>query len=324
MTWKISATLIIAALMTGCFSTYYDTDEQYFLTESEQKDFLSYAKQPQRYGFTVYEQQGGGIALRGAARLHPIHVAAADFVGGEAPVISVGGKARRMKMNVLLDTSSPTSWMEYYTAEKFGAIPLGIDEQVFPYQGGYDTGAVNAFAAVVTRMSIDQLYIEDIPLFVRMAENSLGPLNRGIDSPKFDGVFGYDVLGLFEYIHLDLEAGTVDFSSTDPYTPNENLLMTSARIVSASNYGLAVEGAIFGEPTPIIIDIAGNYHFENGQAEASETDQVSLGDVVYVNIPTRLPIQRNLPPRAGRLMLQKYIITICPKQGVVHFERPLP
>jgi hypothetical protein len=255
--------------------------------------------------------------------VHPLHAASANFIGGNAPVIKVQGKARRMKMNALLDTSSPNSWMEFDRAEEFGAIPLGMNGQVFPYQGGYDTGAVNAFAAVVSQMRIDQLFIEDIPLYVRMAAYSLGPQNRGIFSPGIDGVLGYDVLGVFEYIQLDLKAGTVGFSATSPYTPNENLLMTAARIVSAVNYGLAVEGAIFDEPTPIIIDIAGNYHFESSTAESAVTEQVSLGEVVYLNVPTRLPTQRNLPPRAGRLMLEKYIITICPKKGVVYFERPL-
>ena len=208
-------------------------------------------------------------------------------------------------------------------AEEFGAIPLGMNGQVFPYQGGYDTGAVNAFAAVVSQMKIDQLFIEDIPLYVRMAAYSIGPQNRGIYSPGIEGVLGYDVLGTFEYIQIDLGAGRISFSSSSPYTPNENMLMTTARIVSAPNYGLAVEGAIFDEPTPIILDIAGNYYFENSTAESSVTEQVSLGEVVYLKVPTRLPTQRNLPPRAGRLMLEKYVITICPKKGVVYFERPL-
>ncbi len=322
MNWNIPTALLMATFMAGCNSAEFDT-EQYVLSEEEQKDYLSYAKQPQQFGFTAYEQQGGSIALKGVARLHPLHAASANFIGGDAPVIKVGGKASRMKMNALLDTSSPTSWMEYDTAEEFEAVPLGVDGQVFPYRGGYDTGSVHAFAAVVYQMRIDQLLIEDIPLFVRMAANSLGPLNRRNYTPRIDGVLGYDVLGAFEYIQIDLEAGTAGFSSTTPYTPNENLLMTTAKIVSAISYGLAVEGAIFGEPTPIILDIAGNYHFESGTAASTVTEQVSLGDVVYVNIPTRLPLRNNLPPRAGRLMLQKYILTICPNKGVVYFERPL-
>jgi hypothetical protein len=323
MNWNIPTTLMIAALMAGCSTVDYDSEEQYLLTENEQKGFLSYAKQPQQFGFTVYQTQDGNIALRGVARQHPLHTASARFIGGDAPVIKLGGKARRMKMNALLDTSSPNSWMEFDTAEEFDVFPLGVDGQVFPYQGGYDTGAVNAFAAVVTQLRIDQLCIEDIPLYVRMAAYTLGPINRGIYSPVIDGVLGYDVLGTFEYIRLDLMEGTVDFSATSPYSPNENLLMTTAKIISASSYGLAVEGAIFGEPTPIILDIAGNYHFENSKAEAAVTELVSLGDVVYVTVPTRLPIRGSLPPRAGRLMLQKYIITICPNKGVVYFERPL-
>jgi hypothetical protein len=323
MNWKIPTVLLIAILMAGCNSAENDGAQQYVLSENQQKAYLEKTKEPQQFGLKVYERKGGSIGLQGVAHLHPLHAASASFIWGDAPVIKISGKARRMKMNALLDTSSPTSWMEYTTAAEFEAILLGLDGQVFPYQGGYDTGAVNAFAAVVNQMRINQLCIEDIPVYVRMASNSLGPLNRGIYSPTIDGVIGYDVLSTFEFIQIDLEAGTIDFSSTTEYTPNENLLMTTAKIISSSNYGLAVEGAIFGESTPIILDIAGKYHFESSTAEAAITKQVSLGDVVYVNVPTRLPLRRNLPPRAGRLMLQKYIITICPKKGVVYFERPL-
>ncbi|HSR87519.1 MAG TPA: hypothetical protein VLL07_01085 [Pontiella sp.] len=323
MNWNIRTALLMAVLLAGCNSAVDDDYQQYILSEDEQKDYLDYARPPQQFGFKVSSNQGGNIALQGVARLHPLHAASVNFIGGDAPVIRLGGKARRMKMHALLDTSSPTSWMEFDKAEEFDAIPLGIDGQVFPYQGDYDTGAVNAFAAVVTQMRIDQLFIENVPLYVRMAAYTLGPLNRGIYNPVIDGVLGYDVLGTFEYIQIDLERGMISFSATSPYTPNENLLMTAARILSAPNYGLAVEGAIFDEPSPIILDIAGNYYFENSNAESSVTEQVSLGEVVYLKVPTRLPTQRNLPPRAGRLMLRKYIITICPKKGVVYFERPL-
>jgi len=322
MNRNIVPVLLIAALMTGCNSAEHEDGKQYVLSEKQQKAYMAKTKQPQQFGFMVYERNDGGIALQGEAHQHPLHTASASFSGGNAPVIKMAGKARRMKMNVLLDTSSPTSWMEYKSAREFEAVPLGVDGQIFPYQGGYDTGGVNAFAAVVSQMRVDQLCIENIPLFVRMAVNSLGPLNRGVYNPKIGCVLGYDVLSTFAFIQIDLEAGKVDFSATTPYSPDENLLMTAAKIVPSSTYGLAVEGAIFDEPTPIILDIAGNYSFENSAAEATVTEQVSLGDVVYINVPTRRPTRSNLPPRAGRLMLQKYIITICPQKGVVYFERP--
>ncbi len=323
MNRNIPTVLLITALMAGCNSAKHKGGKEYVLGEKQQRAFIAKTKEPQQFGFMVYERQNGSIALQGVAHQHPLHAASAGFSRGNAPVIKIAGKARRMQMNVLLDTGSSTSWMEYNSAREFGAIPLGLDGQIFPYQGNADTGAVNAFAAVVTQMRIDQLCIENIPLFVRMAANSLGPLNRGVYSPKVGGVLGYDVLGTFEYVQIDLAAGKVDFSATTPYTPNESLLMTAAKIVPSSKYGLAVEGAIFDDPTPIILDIAGNYHFESGTADAVLTEQVSLGEVVYLNVPTRSPARSDLPPRAGRLMLQKYIITICPTKGVVYFERPL-
>ena len=51
------------------------------------------------------------------------------------------------------------------------------------------------------------------------------------------------------------------------------------------------------------------------------TKQVSLGDVVFRKVPTLLLPTYNAPARAGRRMLENYLITICPKKGVVYFER---
>ena len=73
--------------------------------------------------------------------------------------------------------------------------------------------------------------------------------------------------------------------------------------------------------TPIILDVAGDYHFARGDVKVSSTKQVSMGDVVYRKVPTLLLPINHSPPRAGRKMLEKYIVTICPKAGVVYFER---
>ncbi len=92
MNWNIPTALLMAAFLAGCNSAEYDTDQQYVLSEDEQKDYLSYVKQPQQFGFTVYEKQGGGIALKGVAHLHPLHAASANFIGGGGPRSVAGGE----------------------------------------------------------------------------------------------------------------------------------------------------------------------------------------------------------------------------------------
>jgi hypothetical protein len=318
-----TASLLLLAALAGCKTTegpQPGPDGEIAMPTMQQNTYLSHSKQPQFFGFEAYRTEDG-IGCRGAARLHANHLAVVDFVKGNVPVISVQGKAARTKAKILVDTSSPTSWLEFKTSQEFDATFLGIGEKNIPYRGGYNTGGVPGYAAVVRQMRIKQLFIEDIPLYVRMAINSLGPLARGIEKPKVEGVFGYDILSNFEYVQFDFKSEAMALSSSIPFVPRESLLMTEARIVNVPNAGLAVEGAIFGENTPIVLDTAGDYHFARGDAKVNVTKQVSIGEVVYRKVPTLLLPPSGLPPRAGRKMLEPYIVTVCPKLGVVYFER---
>ena len=312
--------LILSAALLGCQTTDYNSGEEYVLPETQQNTYLSHAKMPQNYGFTAFPVKGG-IGITGKARLHARHVASAKFLKGKVPVIQMRGRAKRMKMNALLDTSSPATWMEFNAAQSFESTFLAMDEDYVIYQGGYNTGEAPAYGAVVNQMRLDQLFIENIPLYVRMAMNSLGPLARGIKVPNIEAIIGYDVLKQFEYVQFDFDAETVIFSSSTPYTPHQDLLMTTAKIKPQRNFGLAVEGAIFGKPTPIILDIAGDYHFARGDVKVSVTKQVSIGDIVYRRVPTLLLPANSSPPRAGRRLLENYIVTVCGKQGIVYFEQ---
>ncbi len=317
------ASLLLLAALAGCKTTdepQAGPDGEIAMPKMQQNTYLSHAKQPQYFGFEAYRTDDG-IGCRGTARLHANHLATVDFVKGDIPVISIQGRAARIKARMLMDTSSPTSWLEFKTSQEFDATFLGIEEKNIPYRGGYNTGGVPGYAAVVRQMRMKQLFMENVPVYVRMAMNSLGPLARGIEKPKVEGVFGYDTLSNFEYIQFDFKAEAMSFSSSIPYVPHEALLMTEARIVSVPNAGLAVQGAIFGEASPIVLDTAGDYHFARGDVKVSVTKQVSIGDVVYRKVPTLLLPPNGSPPRAGRKMLEPYIVTVCPKLGVVYFER---
>jgi hypothetical protein len=312
------ALLISTVLLSGCASNSNQGEEK-FMSDREQKAALAKTKSPAYFGFNAYPAEGG-IGFRGTARLHPNHQAKVDFIEDDIPVIKIQGKAHRLQANALLDFSSSTTFMEYSEAEKFDATFMGMKEDVVPYRGAY-AGDVKAYAAVVSQFRIDQLFIENIPVYVRMSRGALGPFSRNIFDPHVDISFGYDVLGLFETIQLNFRTGEAIFSTINPYSPHEDLLMSKTRILNAPGYGLVVEGAISGTPTPIVLDIAGNYQFMRADVNVAQTKQVSIGDVVYRKVPTiQLPVKTALP-RAGRQMLENYIITICPKQGVVYFER---
>lgn len=300
--------LLFLAALTGCTTSDTDLLPEYVLKEVQQNTYLSHAKPAEGFG-------------QGRAEPGPNQNTMVVLFKGGIPVIEMQGRTSRMKMNTLLDTSSPSSWIEFGASRDMKTTFLETGGHPIAYQGKYNTGNVPSYLAILTPLHINQLSIENCPLFVRMAINTLGPMARGIKIPKVDAALGYDFLETFEYVQFDFDLDVVEFSSTAPYTPRQDLLMTTAKIIPQPGYGLAIEGAIFGEPTPILLDIAGDYHFSRGDVKVSTTKQVSLGNVVYRKVPTLLLPFNSSPPRAGRGMLQKYIITICPRKGVVYFER---
>ncbi len=302
-------------------STKNKNDQEEVLSDAEIHNALSDAKPPQQFGFSVYPT-GTGIAMRGNARLHPQHMATVDLKSKSLPVIEVTGTAFRINMNALLDTASADSWMEYDTAQKFKAAFLGLDGRNIPYRGLSYIGQASGYAAAVPQMRIDQLFIESVPLFVRMAKGSLGPLARGIQDTKIEGTLGYDILQNFEYVHFDFRRGKVSFSATTPYTPSETQLVGTAKIVNMPGVGLVVAGSIDGAESPILLDFAGDYNFARSDKNTQSTRQIGLGEVVYINQPTIIDSSMDNLPRAGLVMLKKYVVTICPRSGIVYFERP--
>ncbi|MDZ8119398.1 hypothetical protein [Pontiella agarivorans] len=312
----ITLSVLSALLLAGCATKKYGEEE--FLTEREQKQALARTKSPQYFGFQAFPA-AGGIGFRGSVRLHPNHRAEMDFID-HVPVIKFRGKMARDNGNALLDFSSPLTRMEYSTAEKFGATFMSMNEDYIPYRGEFD-GDVNAYAAVIGQLRFDQLFMESVPLYVRMSRGALGPFARNIFKPDVHMAVGWDILSQFETIQISLRKEVVIFSSSHPYTPHEDLLLSKARIKYVSGYGLCVDGAIYGKKTPIVIDIAGDFYLTRSDKKVAQTKQVSIGDLVVRKVNTQhFPFQGALP-RAGRRLLENYLITICPQQGVVYIER---
>ncbi len=319
MIFKYALPVIGAAFLAGCTSSK-NLPKESFLSERQQSAALAKARPPQQYGFSVYPIKGG-IAYSGHCRLHPNHLTTAKLEQDNIPVIKIRGLAKRSKMSALLDFTSPTSWLEFSTSEEFNALFFGLDDKMFPYRGGYNTGNVNAYAGVVTQLRIDNLFMENVPFYIRMAQGSLGPLARGIHDPHIDAVLGYDNLRNFEYVQIDLRNNVVKFSSTIPYVPHEDLLADVAQIIPIRNYGLAIEGEVDSHSEPIMLDFAGDYSFARGDVKVRSTYQVKAGHLSFRSVPTLVLPIHNAPARIGRKLMEPYIVTICNTEGLVYFER---
>ncbi len=320
MTIRYLIPLCALSLLAGCSSITGKNKPEKILSDNQIEKALASAKPPQQFGFAVYST-GSGIAMRGSARLHPMQVASVDFLSGPSPVIRMEGSASRMTINALVDPASADTWFEYSTAMDCRATFLGLDGRTIGYSGNTYIGA-KAYAAVIPQLRIKQLMIENAPVYVRMAVNSLGPLGRGIQNHKVEAVIGYDTLQNFEFIRIDLARETIVLSASQSFSPNEEKLVGTASIVQERGAGLVVQGGVNGNETPIILDFAGQFGFALNQATMNTTSMVEVGEVVYVNAPT---IQVNTGdglPRVGAGLLRNYIVTICPRAGVVYFEQP--
>ncbi|MEI6891712.1 MAG: hypothetical protein V5783_06020 [Pontiella sp.] len=286
----------------------------------QQNTYLSHAQDPATFGFKTEKRTRGRDLTKAYVQLRPEQSAQLKLSEMQIPLFTLRSRSQRMKTNALLDPSSPDSWMEFTTSQRFSAIFLGTDHYKLPYRGIYNIGRASAYAAVIPTLRIESIRLDHCPIYVRMATHSLGPLSRGITSPNIGAVLGYDVLKMFEFIQFNPYTRRVKLSTTEPYEPNPELLMTIAKIVDVPLQGLVVEGAVLGTPTPVVLDFAGDYHFSRGDVKVNITKQVSLGDVVFRQVPTLLLPTHHAPARAGRRMLENYIITVCPQKGVVYFE----
>jgi len=244
------------------------------------------------------------------------------FLTANMPVIELQGKSSGTKLKVLLDTSSNASWMQYSCAKENDLTFLEYNGDPIPYLGQASSAGADTFAGVIPLLHMNRLSLTNTFFYIRMARGTMMPAVYSRSAPRVDAVLGYDNLRQFQSIQFNLRAGTVSFASSTPYTPDEDRLIGSADISTVCGDALAVDGAFYDEPAPIILDFAGDYSFACANVQEAVAKQVQLGEIFFVNVPAQGLVSREKFARAGRMMLEKYIVTVCPRKGVVYFERP--
>jgi len=316
------STFLLVALLAGCASTGNRSDDERFLGKREQFTLLAKARPLSEFGFSPSYRYGKDLPFFGAAVLEPNQTASMPFLSANMPVVELQGKSAGTKLTVLLDTSSNASWMQYSCAKENDLAFLEYTDQPIPYLGRSGTAGADAYAGVVPLLHMDQLTLSNAFFYIRMARGTMMPEVYSRSAPRVDAVLGYDNLRQFQNIQFNLREGTVSFSSSTPYTPDENRLIGSADISTVCSDALAVDGVFYDESAPVILDFAGDYSFACANAREAVTKQVELGEIFFVNVPTQGLVAREKYARAGRGMLEKYIVTVCPRKGVVYFERP--
>lgn len=319
---RYTACLLLLVIAAGCRSADEPAGTEDLLGYREQQLLLAKARPLQEFSLTPSFPFGNGVLYLGATLLEPNQTAVMQFDPGGMPIIEVRNASRRKPFTVLLDTASNASWMHFSCAQQNNYKFLSNNGEVIPYFGSRSKAGTDAYAGIIPLMHIDRLSLNNTPLYIRMAKGAMEPAVYSSDKRRVDAVLGYDNMRQFAYIQFDLSKGMVRLSTSTPYEADEERLMDKVPISSVCRDCLAVEGSIFGEPVPIVLDFAGDFAFARGDTREPTTKQVELGNVVYLDVTNIVLASQDTYPRAGRRMLDKYIVTVCPREGMVYFERP--
>lgn len=297
-------------LTAGCKTT-----ETRPVTWKDQQAYMARVKDPRRFGYSIY-QTPAGVDYRGGCRLHPNQAAELAMKAEEPlrPVVMLRGKFG-LESPLLFDFTALSSWMEFDLAQTFGAQPMGEDSaQLVKTPGEEIAGCLS----VVPTLRLDQLYIENPLVYVRMANGPLGAVARGIEKPELKSVMGWDLLKKFGQIQLDYGRKRMVISTAEAaYVPNPAFLVARIPLMKYAG-ACAVRGAVDGKAGLILIDPAGDFEVATDGATAVSSVQLDAGLIFSAPAVSSSPGGT----RIGARLLQNYIVTVCPQAGVIYFEKP--
>jgi len=295
--------------LAGCKTT--EPEETTPVSWNEQQRYLQRISDPRIFGLHIYETPGGP-QIRGGGRLHPGKAEALPMKV-EAPLRPVVGMKGSFGIQwpVLLDCTASMSTMEFDTALKAGARPIG--EQETPQMIRRPGEEVTSCASIMPSLKLGQLSVENALISVRFANGPIGKMARGMDDPVIKGVVGWNVLEKLAQIQFLYSAERVILKTTDSYTPNPSRLVAQLPLVQHVG-ACAVRAAVNGKRTLVLIDPAGDFEVAADNAVSS----LVLGNNLRFLNPPVSPSPGGV--RIGARLLENYRLTICPKAGVVYFE----
>lgn len=280
-------------------------------------------RRPQVFGMTDYSGKGEA-SFAGAHRLHANHLTTALTKGTDKklPLIEIMSGSPG-KVMALLDTSSADSWCTPEAAVVLGLTPLGPPG--YTRKPRHVVDDTKGYLCAASTIRIEDLYMENVLMFLRGATAPLGGVGRDVTDPDPSVVLGASFIRAFNYVRFDFAKGEILFSATSDYRVRDDKLLASAPIRWVDG-ALAVEGMIDGTPTNIVLDIAGRYAAGLPGETGTTLRQFSTGDLVSRKV-TATPL-RNLgltdspSPRVGLEMLSRCTLTLDFHRNLVHFERP--
>ena len=299
----------LSLLATGCKTT----EEAKPVSWKDQQAYISKSRDPRIYGLSIYQTPGGGTEIRGGSRLHQKQVEILPMQV-EKPLRTVVNIRTGIGQEhpVLLDFTERNNWFGFDLAKKVGAMPLGEGKAQLVKRSGEEFASC---LSIVQSLRLNQLYIETPLLYVRMANGTIGTLAREIKKPEPEGVIGWDTLSKFEQIRIDYAGKKIFLFTTEPYTPNPDLVALQTPLIKNAG-ACAIRGVIDGKERLILIDPAGDFEIATDNGTPVRT--LFLEDIEFKN-----PVTTKSPggSRLGAKFFSKYQVVICPLKGNFYFEK---
>ncbi|HMP74445.1 MAG TPA: hypothetical protein PKE55_14400 [Kiritimatiellia bacterium] len=320
------APLLPLALL-ACSSTKHRLyDHEVPLTTEHQQALMKRAKPPQTYGITIYATDDGPI-YAGSARTYPRQTARAELKGDRhstAPIVTVSPSQSGPFLSMLIDTTAEESWLTQFARTELGAVIISMPQPI-EAMAAHVYDPIGGWAAIVPKLRIEDLHVENVVFYARSAFGPLGPLARWERDPRISGVLGFDLLRAFNHVTFDFQSRVITFSATtDVRIPPDRILAEVP--INPNARSLLVNGRILGEPTDLLLDFAGDFEVASHQPDSDTLRQISLGNLVFRNVSVvssfDLGLGDDSPPRIGRSLLERYIVTLDFKNRRVLFERP--
>lgn len=312
------------AASTGCSTTAKKDAKAVPLSETNLKALANRAKDPRIFGLTVYPSDAGPV-LAGSWRTHEGEVAAINFPGtgdSTAPVVEFR-PAGTVAVDALLDTSSPQSWS---TMGAFKSLNMELlaAPSLLESRPAHVYDEVSGYLAVVPRLNIERITLENALVQVRAATGPLGPLARNVE--KVEVVLGMDAIRAFNHVQFVFPSRFVLFSATSDAQPDDAKVLAAVPQLSLGG-ALGAEGMMDGQPAKFVIDTAGDFAVALATNAAGGTlKQVSVGDLVFRDVQSQPGLSMGLGPiqypRIGRRLLSRLTLTVDNRAKVVRFERP--
>jgi len=225
--------------------------------------------------------------------------------------------------DMLIDTSSRKSWIEFEQAEDFELVPIGPRPE--RYKATHLRDSINGILTMAPYLRFRKMLISDALLYVRADHATLWPISRSHDDPEVEAVMGCGMMKAFAFIVINYKDREVMLFGEDEYPVNRLDFLTSLPI-EWENGAIAVDALLDGKRQKVFIDTGGDYALARPAGDTSPCKHLFLGDVAVIDPELadskQLGIDlRDIPSIGGRI-LKNYVLVIDMARQEIHLQQP--